>query len=116
MISLLSNGTRCLFDILDASILLLSVFTMSSHVALQVEIRVEHPWTMRTSESFHSAVNFDVFVQIRSLSEAESTIWEGAAVGSFIGMNPQMIEEIVPLSKVLSTVFMVTLQNLDISF
>jgi len=85
-------------------------------MTLKVEVCIEHPWTMRTAKSLDSSMNFDMFIEICSLSKAESTVREWASIRSLICVNPQMVKEIVPFSEMLSTVIMVTLQNFDISF
>lgn len=81
-----------------------------------VEVSVEHPRAVRTSESFYSSMHFHMLVQVRPLGERESTVREWTAVWSLIGVNSKVIEEIVPLSEMLATVFMVTFQDLNVSF
>jgi hypothetical protein len=56
-------------------------------MTLEIEVCVEHPRAVRTLEPLDSAVHLDVFVEVSPLSEAESAIGEGAAVGSLVGMN-----------------------------
>lgn len=60
-------------------------------------------------------MHLNVFVQIRSLSETEVAARDRASVGSFVCMDSKVIEEVVPFSKVLSTVVMVAFKNLYIS-
>lgn len=68
------------------------------------------------TESFHSTMHFNVLVQVRSLSETKATIGDGAHIGSLIGVDSQMVKEIVPFSKPLVTTFMVAFKNFDMSF
>lgn len=81
----------------------------------QIEIGIEHSGAVGASKSFNSSMHFHMFIQIRSLSEAESTVGEGAAVGSFICVDPQVVEEVVPLPEMFATVVMVAFQDFDIS-
>lgn len=70
---------------------------------------------MRTAKSLDASMYLDVLIEVCSLSEAKATIFKRANIGSFIGVNPQMIEKIVPLSEMFSTIFMITFEYLDIS-
>ena len=69
---------------------------------------------MRTTKSLHSTMDFDMFVQISSLGKAISAPWNWALVWSFVRVNPEVIEEIMPLPKVFSAIFMIALQYLNI--
>ena len=62
---------------------------------------------MRAAESFDSAMDLDMLIQIRSLSEAESAVRKRADVGSLVGVNAQVVKKVVPLSEVLATLVMV---------
>lgn len=55
---------------------------------LEIKVCIEHPWAIRASKSLHTSMNFDMLVEICSLSEAKTTIIKRALVGSFISMNP----------------------------
>jgi hypothetical protein len=61
-------------------------------------------------------MNFNMFVQIRSLSEAEVAVRNRTDVGPLICMNSQMIKEIVPFSKPFIASLMITFENFDMSF
>jgi len=61
-------------------------------------------------------MNFNMLVQIRSLSEAEVTIRNRTDVGPLIRMNSQMIKEIVPFPKPFIASLMITFENFDMSF
>ena len=87
---------------------------VSLQMALEVEVSVKHSRAVRTLESFDSAVNLDVFVKISSLSEAEPAVGEGAGVRPLVCVDSQVVEKVVPFSKVLSAIVVVTLQDLDI--
>ena len=67
---------------------------------------------MRTSKSFDASMHLDMFIQVRPLGEAESTFWEGAYIRSLIGMDPQMVKEIVPFPEMFATVLVIALKNL----
>lgn len=54
----------------------------------QIEIGIEHSRAVGTSESFHSSMHLNMFIQICPLSEAEAAVRVGAAVGSFICVDP----------------------------
>jgi len=54
-----------------------------------------------------------VLVQVCLLGEALSTAWERAHEGSFTSMDSQVVEEIMPLSKIHSTIIMIALQDLN---
>jgi hypothetical protein len=60
------------------------------------------------TEPFDPIVDFYVLVQISSLSETKAAIGYRTYVRSLVGVNSQMIKEIVPFSKPLVAVFMVT--------
>ncbi len=60
------------------------------------------------TEAFDPIMDLYVFVQVRSLSETKAAIGYRTYVRSLVGVNPQMIKEIVPFSKPLVAVFMVT--------
>lgn len=46
-------------------------------------------------------MDFDVFVKVGFLGEVDGASLEGALVGLFVGVNPEVVEEVVPFSKVL---------------
>jgi len=54
---------------------------------------------MVTGESFYSTMDFNMFIKVSLLGEAEFTVIMWALVWSFIGMDPQVVEEIVPFSE-----------------
>ena len=60
-------------------------------------------------------MDFYVLIQVSPLSEAKSTTRDRTNIGSFIGVNPEVVEEVVPLSKMLSAVIVVAFQNLNVS-
>lgn len=66
-------------------------------------------------ESFFSRMNFQMFVQIGFLCEAESTILEGARVRLLVGMDPQVVKEIVPFSEILVTSIFFAFEDLDLT-
>ena len=74
---------------------------------IEVKVCVEFSTTMIAAKPFDSAMYFYMFIEVSSLSEAKSTIIKRALVLPFICMNSQVVKEIVPLSKMLSTVFVI---------
>ena len=64
---------------------------------------------MRATKSFDSFMHFYMFVQVGSLSETKVTTSEATFIRSFVCMDPQVIEEIVPFSKVFVTIFLIAL-------
>jgi hypothetical protein len=88
---------------------------MRNESYLKVEVSVEHFGAVRALESLYSAMNLDVFVQVGSLRKAELAVRERALVGPFVCVDPEVVEKVMPLSEVLPAIFVVTLQNFDIS-
>lgn len=81
-------------------------------MALQVEVSVEHFGAMRALKPLYSAMDFNMFVQVGSLSEAEFAVREGALVGALVSVDAQVVEEIVPLAEMFPALLVVTLQDL----
>lgn len=67
-------------------------------------------------KSFNPSMNFDMLVQICSLSEAEVAVRDWTYVGSFICVNSQMIKEIMPFPKPFVASFMITFENFYVPF
>jgi len=63
---------------------------------------------MIAAKPFDTAMYFCMFIEVSSLSEAKSAIIKRALVRPFICMDSQVVKEIVPFSKMLSTVFVIT--------
>ena len=61
-------------------------------------------------------MNFNVLVQIRSLSEAEVAVRDRTDVGPFIRMDSQMIKEIVPFPEPFIASLMITFEDFNMSF
>ena len=66
------------------------------------------------TEPLNAPVYLNMFVEVGPLSEAEPAVLVGADVGSLIGVDPEMIEEIVPLPEPLVAVLVVALKDLDV--
>lgn len=81
----------------------------------EIEVGIKHLLTDVTAESFYSTMDLNVLVQISSLCEAEVAVRNRAHIGSFICMDSQMVEEIVPFSKPFVTSFMVAFKDLNVS-
>lgn len=78
-------------------------------MTFQVEVSIKHTSAVRTRKPFDSSMDFNMFVKISPLSKAELTVFHWALVRSFIGMDPQMVKEVVPFSESLSACFEVAL-------
>lgn len=83
---------------------------------LKVEICVEHLVAYIAAKPFHSTMDFNVLVQVCSLSKAKPTVRHGTYIRPLLRVDSQMIKEIVPFSEPFFAVFMVALQNLNMSF
>jgi hypothetical protein len=64
---------------------------------------------VRAREPLDSTVDFNVFIKVCSLGKAEFTAIYWALIRSLIGMDSEVIEEVVPFSECFTTCFMVTL-------
>ena len=60
-------------------------------------------------------MDLNVFVEIRTLGEAEGATRDWAGVGSLVGVDAQVVEEVVPLPEVLAALFVVAFEDLDIA-
>ena len=57
-------------------------------------------------------MDFYVLIQVSPLSEAKSTTRDRTNIGSFIGVNPEVVEEIVPFPEHFPTITVVTRKHL----
>lgn len=69
---------------------------------------------MRALKPLYSSMHFNMFIKVSPLGEAEFAVRVGAGVGSFIGVDAEMVKEVVPLAEMFPAIFMVTFQNLYI--
>jgi hypothetical protein len=67
------------------------------------------------SKSLVAQMDLDMLVQIRFLGEAHAAFIVGAVVRLLICVDPQVIEEIVPFSKVFAAIGFLAFENLDLS-
>ncbi len=67
---------------------------------------------MRTFEPFYSSVHFDVFIEVGPLGEGELAVLVGALVGPFVGVNPEVVEEVVPFAEGFSASLVIALEHL----
>jgi hypothetical protein len=88
---------------------------ISSTTYLEVEIRIEHFAAHVTPEALHASMYFDMLVEVRSLGETESTVLEGAHIGALIGVDAQVVEEIVPFTEPFVAAIVITFEHLDVS-
>ena len=79
---------------------------------LEVEVCEETFLANFTGESLIALMDFYVFIEVSSLGEPVLAIWEITCIRPLICVNSQVIKEIVPFSKPLLTIFLVTFQNL----
>ncbi len=82
-------------------------------MAFQVEIGIKHPCAVAAGEPFYSSMDFNMLVQVGSLGEAELAAINWALIGSLVGVNPEMVEEVMPFPECFPASFVVTLQDLD---
>ena len=82
-------------------------------MALQIEVGVEALLAVWALEPLHAAMDFHVLVQVRSLGETIGTARVVADVGSLVGVDAQMVEEVVPLPEPLVTPFVVAFKDFD---
>jgi hypothetical protein len=87
---------------------------ISSTTYLEVEIRIEHFAAHVTPEALYASMYFNMLVEVGSLGEAESTVLEGAHVGALIGVNAQVVEEIVPFTEPFVAAIVITFEHLDV--
>ena len=89
---------------------------MGLHVALHVKFGEELPLALSALEAPRTLVDFHVLVQVCSLGESEATIGVRAIVRSFVCMNSQVVEEVVPFTKMLTTVSVIAFKYFYDSF
>lgn len=82
---------------------------------LEVEVSVEHLAADVATEPLHAAVYFYVLIKVGSLCEAKSTVIVRTNIGSLIGVNSQMVKEVVPFSEPFVAALVVALQDLDVT-
>lgn len=87
---------------------------MGLQVTLEVEVCVKHPRAMRALEPLLATVHFNMLVEVSLLSEAKLAALVGTVVGPFVGVDPQVIEEVVPFPKMFSAIVEIAFQDLDI--
>lgn len=87
---------------------------ISSTTYLEVEIRIEHFAAHVTPEALYASMYFNMLVEVGSLGEAESTVLEGAHVRALIGMDAQVVEEIVPFTEPFVAAIVITFEHLDV--
>ena len=63
---------------------------------------------MGAFESLHSSMHLNMLVKVSSLGETVSTANVRTIVWSFIGVNSEVVEEVVPFAEMFPTVSMVT--------
>ena len=83
-------------------------------MAFHIEVCKEFSLTKFAGKSLLSFMYFNVFVQIGFLSEAVIASLYWAGVGSLLGVDPQVIEEVVPFAKKFSAAFLFTFEYLDV--
>jgi hypothetical protein len=82
----------------------------------KVEICKETLVTYVTIESSFSYVELNVFVKISFLSKSLLAVLIGTLVRFLIGMDPQVIKEVMPFSEVFSTVLGITFHYFNCPF
>lgn len=85
---LLNNGLLCLgFDFLLVGL----------QVTGEIELGKESPLTVVAGESLLALMDLHVLVQVSLLGESVVAIWEIALVRPLLGVDSEMVEEVVPL-------------------
>jgi len=87
---------------------------ISSTTYLEVEIRIEHFAAHVTPKALNTSMYFDMLVEVRSLGEAESTVLERTHVGALIGVDAQVVEEIVPFTEPFIAAIVITFEHLNV--
>ena len=72
---------------------------MGLHVAVQVEFSEETSIAVLAEELLFALVNHKMLVQVGLLGERMVTTLDRAVVGPLTGVDPQVVEEVVPLSE-----------------
>lgn len=72
---------------------------MGLHVAVQVEFCEETSVAVLAEELLLALVNHKMLVQVGLLGERVVTTLDWAVVGPLAGVDPQVVEEVVPLSE-----------------
>jgi len=81
---------------------------------LEVEISIEHFAAHVTPEALHSPMYLDMLVEVGSLGEAEAAVFEGAHIGALVGVDAQVVEEVVPFTEPLIAAIVITFEHLDV--
>ena len=81
---------------------------------LEVEVCIEHFPAHVTPEALHTPMYFDMLVEVSSLGEAESAVFEGAHVGALIGVDAKVVEEVVPFTEPFIAAFVITFEHFDV--
>ena len=104
-------GTLCLLTgvLVMTLVGLFLLLLVNPHMAVQVEFGEEATTAVVAKEPLLSLVDLHVLVQVGFLGEAEVASLKLALVGLFVGVNPQMVEEVMPFSEYLPTVSVLAL-------
>lgn len=104
-------GTLCLLTgvLVMTLVGLFLLLLVNPHMAVQVEFGEEAATAVVAKEPLLSLVDLHVLVQVGFLGEAEVASLKLALVGLFVGVNPQMVEEVMPFSEYLPTVSVLAL-------
>jgi hypothetical protein len=80
-------------------LLLLDLLLVGLQVTEQVELREETPLAVLTSEPLVAFVDLHMLVQVSLLSEGMLAVRVSALVGPLLGVDAQVVEEVVPLAE-----------------
>jgi hypothetical protein len=110
----LLTGLGCQGLILHLFLLLVFDFLLVSlQVAVQVELGEEPSLAELASKPLVAIVDLHVLVQVRLLSKSVVAIRERALVWPLLGVDAQVVEEVVPLPEHLSALAMSARQKSD---
>ena len=72
---------------------------MGLHVAVKVEFSEETSVTVLAFEPLLALMDLKMLVEVGLLGEGVITAFKSAVVRSLVGVDPQMVEKVMPLSK-----------------
>jgi hypothetical protein len=75
------------------------ILLVGLQVTVEVELGEESPLAVLTGEPLLALMDFHMLVQVRFLSESVVAVWERALVRSLLGVDSQVVEEVVPFSE-----------------
>ena len=84
-------------------------------MTVQIELCEETTLAVLTGKPFLALMDFHMLIQVCFLSERVGTLREGAMVGPLLGVDPQVVEEVVPFSEHLGAIGVSAAEKSDYS-